>query len=90
VLGVTLRYLHDLGTNLDELATRLLPTAPAVVAYGQSHLVGGPSFVGWASENLAREKQQRRIIVERSAGIAPKLSHRLTESCVSFRRNLEA
>jgi hypothetical protein len=71
MLRIALRHLDDLGTHFDELAACLLPTATARFADRQGYLIRSSSFISWTSENLARQKQQRRVVVERRAGIAP-------------------
>jgi len=90
LLRVTAGHLDDLGTDLDQLAAPVLPSAAARLANGQRDLIVGPSFFRRTAEDLARQEQQGGIVIERGTGISTDLRHRLSISGIRFGRNFKA
>jgi len=90
VLRITLGHLGDLGTNFHQLAAPLLPPAATRLANRKRQLVARPTLFGWTSENLTRQQQEGRVIVERRAGISTQLRHCLTKRRIGVSRNVES
>jgi hypothetical protein len=89
VLRVTGGHLHDLWTDLDLLASPLLRSATAPFAYRHGKLVVGPSRIGRAGEDLARQEEQRRIVVDGGCRVSSDLRHGFSERGERVRRDLE-
>ena len=75
MLSVTGRHLDHVSAELDLLTSPILPATFAFIASREGDLVARSPWVGRSPENMACQEQQRRIVVERSAGVTAKLCH---------------
>ncbi len=89
MLSVTGRHLDHVSAELDLLTSPILPATFAFIASREGDLVARSPWVGRSPENMACQEQQRRIVVERSAGVTAKLCHCLPKRRESLRRNVE-
>src|SRR5258706_5929328 len=89
ILRVTGRHLDHVSAELDLLTSPILPATFAFIASREGDLVARSPWVGRSPENMACQEQQRRIVVERSAGVTAKLCHCLPKRRESLRRNVE-
>src|SRR5262249_15623008 len=88
-LRVTTGHFHHLWAHLDLFAPALLPTAPAALAQGKHRLVARSPLVASPDEDLARQEEERCVVIERRAGIPANLRHRLAKGRHRVGRNLE-
>jgi hypothetical protein len=88
-LCIAVGHVRRVGSDFDELAFALLPAASTLVAGGDGVLIVCAPFVAWAAEHVTRHQEQRGVVVERVAGVAPELGHRLAEGRHRFGRELE-
>ena len=89
-LRIALSHLCDRRRDLDELASALLPSSAAVFADAQLDLVTSAAVIDRTAEHVACHQQQRRVVVERTSGVAAKLRHRVAERRQNFAGYLEA
>jgi hypothetical protein len=79
LLRVAAHHGGDLGRNLDQLSLRDLLGALALLADAQLQLIRSSAVVARAGQHLPSQEQQRRVVIERSAGFGPDFGHRGAE-----------
>ena len=72
-LSIASRHLDDFRADFDELAATVLFPAAARLANRQRNLVARATVVLGSREHLSRKEEDRSVVVERFAGVAPKL-----------------
>ena len=90
VLCVAGRHCHDLGFDGDELAGRLLEGLLAPIAGGDGDLIARAPVLIRATQNLTRQEEQQRVIVERGITLPAKVCGRVAKKSERFGVYLEA
>src|SRR6185436_3047329 len=89
VLTVALGHLDDLVADGDELSVRQLLAVAALRAYAEQDLVTGAALLAGPSEHVPSHRQQRRVVVQRGLGAAPKRRQGFAKQRKGLRRDLE-
>ena len=89
-LHVALRHLDDLGPDPGELTAPDRLAAPAALANGERHLIARSPLVRRPAEDLSGHQEERRVVVERLARVAPELRERLAHEGQRLRGDFEA
>ena len=71
MLRIALRHVDDLDRHSNLLAAPVLPTPSARVAHGERNLVARTPFVARTAQHLARQEEQRSVVVQRLTRFAP-------------------
>jgi hypothetical protein len=90
VLGVAPRHFDDRGVEHDRFTCTILPAIAAVFANGHRNLVAGTARVGWAAEDMARDEEERVVVVGVCARVAADFGDRFAERREGFGGNFEA
>jgi hypothetical protein len=89
ILPIARRHLDDLSRDLDGLSSTGLLSPPASLANRERDLIARAALFLWPRKNVARQQQDRCVVVEWLPGVSSDLCHRVAKRRKRFPRNFQ-